>query len=125
MKKYNVGIIGYGWVATAHIPAINASKQAHVTAVYSSRPLDSAELSAKWGGRVAAYNDLKKMLADPSIHAVSICSYPYQHAKQAVTEMTGSPARWKARTRRLMWVNCASRSACRLPSIVLRLACKL
>ena len=28
VKKYNVGIIGYGWVATAHIPAINATSQA-------------------------------------------------------------------------------------------------
>ena len=33
MKKYNVGIIGYGWVATAHIPAINASPLAQVTAI--------------------------------------------------------------------------------------------
>src|SRR5688572_3012267 len=84
MKPYNVGIIGYGWVATAHIAAINATRQAQVTAVHSSRPIDSAELSAKWGSRVTAHNDLKKMLADPDIHAVSICSYPYQHAKQAV-----------------------------------------
>ncbi|HKS36326.1 MAG TPA: Gfo/Idh/MocA family oxidoreductase [Verrucomicrobiae bacterium] len=84
MKKYNVGIIGYGWVATAHIAAINATRQAQVTAVYSSRPLDSAELNAKWGGQMTAYSDLKKMLADPNIHAVSVCSYPYQHAKQAV-----------------------------------------
>ena len=28
MKKYNVGILGYGWVATAHIAAINATQQA-------------------------------------------------------------------------------------------------
>ena len=33
VKKYNVGIIGHGWVATAHIPAINESKQAQVTAI--------------------------------------------------------------------------------------------
>ena len=26
-KKYNIGVIGYGWVATAHIPALNATKQ--------------------------------------------------------------------------------------------------
>jgi predicted dehydrogenase len=25
MKKYNVGIVGYGWVASAHIPSINAT----------------------------------------------------------------------------------------------------
>lgn len=24
MKTFNVGIVGYGWAATAHIPAINA-----------------------------------------------------------------------------------------------------
>src|SRR5256885_148563 len=32
MKKYNVGILGYGWGATAHIAAINATRQAQVTA---------------------------------------------------------------------------------------------
>src|SRR5213079_3030822 len=84
MKKYNVGIIGYGWVATAHIPAINATGQAQVTAVYSSRKLDAGELSARHGGDITAYNDLNALLGDKSIHAVSICSYPYDHAKQAV-----------------------------------------
>ncbi len=84
MKKYNVGIIGYGWVATAHIPAINATKQAQVTAVYSARKLDAGELSARHGGDITAYNDLNALLRDKSIHAVSICSYPYDHAKQAV-----------------------------------------
>ena len=84
MKKYNVGIIGYGWVATAHIPAINASAQAQVTAVFSSRPQNSAELSAKYGGQIACHTNLDAMLADPAIHAVSICSYPHQHADHIV-----------------------------------------
>jgi predicted dehydrogenase len=84
MKKYNVGIIGYGWVATAHIPAINATSLGQVTAVCSSRELDSQELSNKYGGTVAAYNDLDAMLADPDIHVVSVCSYPYDHAKQVI-----------------------------------------
>ena len=34
--KYNVAVIGYGWAATAHIAAINATPQAQVTAVWSS-----------------------------------------------------------------------------------------
>src|SRR4051794_35953795 len=84
MKKYNVGIIGHGWVASAHIPAINASPLAQVTAVYSSRKINSAELSAKYGGQVTAYSDLDEMLANPDIHAVSICSYPYDHAAQVI-----------------------------------------
>ncbi len=83
-KKYNVGIIGYGWAATAHIDAINASKQAQVTAVYSSRPLDSATLSAKHGGKIKAYTTVEALLADPDIHVVDITSYPSQHCAQAV-----------------------------------------
>src|SRR5213593_1696801 len=84
MKKYNVGILGYGWVATAHVAAINATRQAQVTAICSARKLDAAELSAKHGGKITVYHDLDALLADKSLHAVSICSYPYDHAKQAV-----------------------------------------
>src|SRR5216117_979971 len=84
MKKYNVGILGYGWVATAHIAAINATQQAQVTAVCSARKLDAAEVSAKHGGKITVYHDLAALLADKSLHAVSICSYTYDHAKQAV-----------------------------------------
>ncbi|MFM7215569.1 MAG: Gfo/Idh/MocA family protein [Verrucomicrobiota bacterium] len=84
MKTYNVGVIGHGWVATAHIPAINATGKARVTAIHSSRHLDEAALSAKYGHPVKAYNDLAAMLADPSIDAVSVCSYPQDHAKHVI-----------------------------------------
>ena len=84
MKKYNVGIIGYGWVSTAHIAAINASPHAQVTAIYSSRPLNDAELSAEWGSPIKSYTDLDAMLADKELQVVSICSYPYQHKEQAI-----------------------------------------
>jgi len=33
MKRYNLGIIGYGWVARAQIAAINATSLAQVTSV--------------------------------------------------------------------------------------------
>jgi predicted dehydrogenase len=84
MKKYNVGIIGYSWVAGAHIEAINKTSNAQVTALCSSRRLDSAEISAKHGGSIFCYTDLSQMLADPGIDVVSICSYPAEHAKQAI-----------------------------------------
>ena len=84
MKKFNVGIIGYGWAATAHIPAINATTLGQVTAVCSTRPLDSAELSTQYGSGIAVYNDLDEMLANPGIHAVSICSYPASHSTQTI-----------------------------------------
>lgn len=84
MKKYNVGIVGYGWAAGAHIGAINATRQARVTAVASSRPLVPAELSAAHGGRIEVFHSIDAMLADPDIHVVSICSLPERHAEEAV-----------------------------------------
>lgn len=84
MKKYNVGIIGYGWVAGAHIAAINATQQASVTRVFSSRPLNAAEVSAKHGGKITTHTDLDDFLSDPNLHAVSICSYPQDHARHAI-----------------------------------------
>ncbi len=84
MKKYNIGIIGYSWAAGAHIEAINKTTYGQVTAICSSRKLDPAEISARHGGKITCYTDLSKMLSDPDLQAVSICSYPADHAKQAI-----------------------------------------
>lgn len=84
MKKFKVGIIGYGWVAGAHIGAINATRQAEVTAVYSTRQLDEADLLSRHGSEIRPYSDLQKMLAS-DIDVVSICGYPYDHASQAIS----------------------------------------
>ena len=81
--KFKVGIIGYGWVAGAHIGAINATSAAEVTAVYSSRPLDDRELSHKHHSNITTYTDLAQFLAS-DIDVVSVCSYPRDHAAQAV-----------------------------------------
>jgi predicted dehydrogenase len=83
MKKYKVGIIGYGWVAGAHIAAINSTAQAEVTAVYSSRPLDETDISKRHGGSIRCYTDLTEMLAT-DIDVVCVCSYPYDHAEQSI-----------------------------------------
>ena len=83
-KKHNVAVIGYGWAASAHIAAINATSSAQVTAVWSSRPLDSTELSARHGSLIKVHTDLAAMLADPSVHIVDITSYPDQHAAQFI-----------------------------------------
>ena len=83
MKAHKVGVIGYGWVAGAHIAAINATGRAEVTAVYSSRKLDDVELSARHGGSIRAYTNLEELLRS-DIDVVSICSYPYDHAAQAI-----------------------------------------
>ena len=84
MKKYQVGIVGYGWAAEAHIPAINALPLAQVTSICSSRPLNENELAAKHGGPIRVYRQFKDMLADPNLQVISICSYHKDHAEQVI-----------------------------------------
>jgi UDP-N-acetyl-2-amino-2-deoxyglucuronate dehydrogenase len=84
MKKYNVGIIGFGWVATAHIKAINSLPNAQVTRIYSSRKLDSQAISAEYKSDITCYSDLDQFLKASDLDAVSICSYPQDHAKHAI-----------------------------------------
>jgi UDP-N-acetyl-2-amino-2-deoxyglucuronate dehydrogenase len=84
MSKQNVGIIGYGWAATAHIDAINGTTQGNVTAVYSSRPLDPADLEKTHGRPMKAYNKVEDLLADPDIDVIDITSFPTQHKDQAI-----------------------------------------
>ena len=83
-ERYNVGIIGYSWAATAHIGAINATTRGIVTDVFSSRPLDAAELSRRHGCPIRVHSDLAAMLGDPRIQVVDITGYPDQHARQFI-----------------------------------------
>jgi len=83
-KKYNVAVIGYGWAAAAHIAAINATSQAQVTAVWSSRKLDDAALTARHGSPITTYTDLAAMLASKEVHVVDITNYPDQHSAQFI-----------------------------------------
>ena len=84
MKKYNLGIIGYGWAATAHIAAIDATDNAQVSAVYSRRALDPTQLAARHGHPIRIYDDLDRMLADREIQVVSVCGLPGEHAEKSI-----------------------------------------
>ena len=83
-KKYNVAIVGYSWAATAHIGAINATRQAQVTDVWSSRPLSSEELSQRHGCPIRVHSDLDAMVSRADVQVVDITSYPNQHSEQFV-----------------------------------------
>lgn len=84
-SNYNVGVIGYGWAAAAHIDALNKTAQGNVTAVLSTRNLDPAEISSTHGGTIKVYNEIDEMLADDSLDVIDITSYPDQHKDQAIS----------------------------------------
>jgi predicted dehydrogenase len=105
-KKFQVGIAGYGWVASAHIAAINAGALGEVSAIYSSRPLNADELSAKHGASITPYTDYKAFLAHPDLNVVSICSYPYQHRAQAVAAAEAGKHLILEKPLALSWKDC-------------------
>ncbi|MBW3630992.1 MAG: Gfo/Idh/MocA family oxidoreductase, partial [Gemmatimonadetes bacterium] len=84
MGDLNVGIVGLGWVAGAHIETFKKVTGANVTAVCSRRDLDEAELAAKFGIPLRVYNDYDEMLRDPSIDIVDICTPHPFHPAQAM-----------------------------------------
>ncbi|MDF1816572.1 MAG: Gfo/Idh/MocA family oxidoreductase, partial [Verrucomicrobiales bacterium] len=105
-KKYNVGVIGYGWAAQAHIDAINGTEQGNVVAVYSSRPLDDAALSQTHGGNIRAFDDSQEFLACQDIDVVSITSYPNQHREQAVAAARAGKHIILEKPMALTWEDC-------------------
>ncbi len=84
MKKLNVAVVGLGWVAEAHIIAFNATQDAQVTTVCSSRNPSPEEVSARYGCPLKVYSTLEQVLADPSIDIVSICTANMLHEQQTI-----------------------------------------
>jgi predicted dehydrogenase len=106
VKKLNVGIIGYGWASGAHITAVNATGLAEVTALFSTRKLNSADLSARHGGKITCYQDLDIFLNDPKLDVVSVCSYPQQHAVHAIAAARAGKHLILEKPLALTWKDC-------------------
>ncbi len=84
MGDLNIGIVGLGWVAGAHIETFKSVQGANVTAVCSRRELDPAELEKMYGTPLKAYTDYAEMLADPEIHVIDVCTPHPFHPDQTV-----------------------------------------
>ncbi len=80
----NVAVAGYGWAATAHIPAINATGKAIVTTIQSSRPHDAAALSEQYACPLQVTNDFNDLVRDSSIDVIDITGLPDLHARQFI-----------------------------------------
>ncbi len=103
---YKVGIIGYGWAAAAHADAINGTDQGTVTAVFSSRKLDDAEISALHGSEITSYTNLDEMIENADIDVVSITSYPNQHREQAIAAANAGKHVILEKPMALTWEDC-------------------
>jgi predicted dehydrogenase len=89
-KEIRVGIVGYGWVAGAHITSLHEIEGVRVTAVCSRRKLDSKELSAKHGSRITVFNDFAEMCTRKDIEVVSICTpHPFHPDQTEIAARAG------------------------------------
>lgn len=84
MSELNIGIVGLGSVAGAHINAFKKVAGANVTAVCSRRELHEAQLETQYGLPLKVYRDYDAMLKDPSIHVVDICTPHPLHPEQTI-----------------------------------------
>lgn len=84
MSDLNVGIVGLGWVAGAHIETFKNVEGANVTAVCSRRDLDEKQLEQQFGIPIRVYNDYDDMLDDDSLDIIDICTEHPLHSEQAI-----------------------------------------
>jgi len=84
MQTLNVGIVGLGWVAGAHIEAFRAIDGVDVTAICSRRDHNPADLQARYGLPLKAYRRFEQMLADDEIDIIDICTPHPLHAEQVI-----------------------------------------
>ena len=84
MKTYNVGIVGFGWGAGAHMTTFNELPSFQPVAILSRRKLDPAAIKAQYGVDVKIYNDYDQFLKDDAIDVVDICTPHPFHPQQAV-----------------------------------------
>ncbi len=76
---FGIGIIGCGKIAQVrHIPEYAANSNAKLVGFYDINLPRAQELAERHGG--IAYETVEELLANPEIHAVSICAANFAHA---------------------------------------------
>jgi predicted dehydrogenase len=85
MSDIGVGVVGTGWVAGEHVKSFGKVEGCRVVGLSSRTREGAAEKAREWGLPGArVYGSYDEMLADPDIHAVSICSPPNVHPEQTI-----------------------------------------
>ena len=85
MSTVGVGVLGTGWVAGEHIKSFQKNPACKVVAL-CSRTREGAEAKARelGVGDVRIYDRYEEMLADPEVHAVSLCTPPNRHPEETI-----------------------------------------
>jgi predicted dehydrogenase len=83
MNTHGIAIIGTGNNARAHVAAVLSNKKARLVAMCTDDPEQGKALAAAYGINCKIFTDLDKMLSDPEIEVVIVCTPNNLHARQA------------------------------------------
>jgi predicted dehydrogenase len=106
MRELNVGIVGLGWVAGAHIDTFKTVRGARVAGVSSRRRPDADALERRHGTRPKVYGSYEEMLADRDIDVIDICTPHPFHAEQAVKAAQAGKHVLLEKPMALSWEDC-------------------
>jgi predicted dehydrogenase len=85
MKRWRIGMVGYGWAAGAHMGALDLIDRFEVAAVCTSRDdIDAAELERRHGRPIELIRSVDELIARPDIDVLDLCSRSGLHAAQAI-----------------------------------------
>lgn len=85
MAALRVGIIGCGWIARVHVPALDAAPETELVAACDAE-IDRAEAIARQRG-AHAYERWEEMLDRERLDAVWVCTPPLHHRDPAVAAL--------------------------------------
>ena len=80
--SYGFGIVGCGMISNFHAKAIADIEGASLVACFDAFPKSAQRLAGETG--CTAYDDLEKMIADPKVDIVTICTPSGAHMEPAV-----------------------------------------
>jgi UDP-N-acetyl-2-amino-2-deoxyglucuronate dehydrogenase len=84
MARHGFGFVGCGMIAEFHTRAINEIPDARVVAAFDRHPANADKIAGMAGGDCRTYDDLDKMLADPEVDVVCVCTPSGAHMEPAV-----------------------------------------
>ncbi|NBD24050.1 Gfo/Idh/MocA family protein [Paenibacillus glycinis] len=85
-NKLRVGVVGAGSISGLHLEAYRQCPDAEIAAICDQNK-ERAEAAASKYGAERAYADYRELLRDPSIDAVSICTWNDSHAEISIAAL--------------------------------------
>lgn len=90
MRTWRVGVVGYGWAASAHLTALGRLSNVEVVAISTSR-LDVDGVQVRRGERpIEIVRDVRDLIARDDIDVIDISSRSNLHAAQAIAAARSS-----------------------------------